>query len=137
MRLAARRVARLAAFLCATIVVACGPRTSPLSPVYYAVEISNATSFSIDVFTVTSPGATPRRIASAIGSGTTKIRIPQDAVQASGDLVLALHAIGSSSTWSAPPILVDVGSTIRVEVFASPSGYLGRSSVYLVANDTT
>ncbi|MDQ6830338.1 MAG: hypothetical protein M3081_15885 [Gemmatimonadota bacterium] len=127
----------IAAIAGAVALAACASKPNSVAPTFYALEISNASSFNIDVFTIRSPGSTPTRLASAVGIGTTKLRIPQDAIQSSGDLVLALHAIGSSSTWQAPAILVDAGSTVRVEIFANPSGYLGRSSVYLVQNDTT
>jgi hypothetical protein len=106
----------------------------PESPVF--LEVENHSLFEVDVYALPTYSSTPRvRLGTATSFSTTTFTVRRTALRADGSLGLFLHAIGSASSWASPSVPVSSDTRACLNIYADPSGYLGRSDLTTIVTD--
>ena len=91
--------------------------------------------FDVTIYALPSTGTEPKvRLGMITAASTMKFTVPRHGVQASGSLVLMLHAIGAKSTWVSPSVVVPDGGAAYLEISSNPYGDLSSSVFYALAS---
>ena len=136
MRMSFRGWAEVALVIVA--VGACRPgRGAPVPESPLFLDVENHSLFEVDVYALPTYGSTPRmRLGTAASFSTATFALRRNALRGDGSLAVYLHAIGSASSWVSPSVSLSSDMRACLDIYADPSGYLGRSNLTtMVADD--
>ena len=96
--------------------------------------VRNNGSFDVTIYALPSTGTEPRyRLGMVTGASTMTLTVPRHGLQASGGLMLMLHAVGARSSWVSPTVVVPLGGTAYLEINSDASGDVSRSALYAMS----
>jgi hypothetical protein len=105
--------------------------SSPLPT--YPLVITNKSDFEVVVYAVSALGDRGVRLGNAMSFATTRLKVPQNVVQAGGALVLGLHGIGTGGAaryWTSPSIQMDSTVVAQLVIQADAYGDLTHSQLF-------
>lgn len=98
-----------------------------------ALVVRNDGVFDVTIYALPSGTTASRiRVGQVSGVSTTTLAVPKHGLQSGGSLTLMLHAIGAGSSWVSPTITLPEGTRAYLDIYASPSGDLSRSTFYVL-----
>ena len=118
------------AFLAFSAPLACHRGSSGTSAPRVTLEVSNRGFFDVNVFSVKSPVAQPRRLGSVAGGASSTFRVPETDLQAGMVMVLQVRTIAGQTAWTSPSLTVSPSSIARLDVITTSSGDLSQSRFY-------
>lgn len=133
-----RVTARIVALIAMTTLSGCSharPNARPEPPLPLVVQ--NYGFFDVTVYAIPSGAGSNARTRLALVSGSSKvtIQVPRRGRQASGALVLMLHAVGARSSWVSPALNVPEGSIACLDIYSDTYGDVSRSVLYASTGD--
>lgn len=99
-----------------------------------ALYVRNNAFPDVNVYSLPTIGIDSRiRLGTVTGHSNAQFTVPATALRPGGVLVVYLHAIGSSTYWVSPSVMVDPTQAGCLDIYANPDGSLSRSSLYTAA----
>lgn len=114
------------------IVSACAVGKTAPEPVASQLVVRNRGSFDVNVYALSSPLAAPIRLGTVVGASTATFALHARDLSASGVLVVRIHAIGSSQSWTSPGVSVGAGLMAILDVTSDPFGDCSSSSLHTI-----
>jgi hypothetical protein len=130
-----RRVMELALVLCAIgTITACAPQshTSGIQRVSYPLVINNRSDFEVVVYAMASGRTRGQRLGTARPFSTTRLSIPEHALQSMDLFAVQLHAIGAPRgvpNWVSTGTVLTDGLMAKLDIMGDMSGNLRYSSL--------
>lgn len=131
-RAAAARVVALAAGLAVLgALAACGGRGTrdPRLPASIVLDVQNHGYFDLAVYAVPDAAGPGSRLGLVPGTTRARLAVRRTDLQAGGQLVLRLHAIGTRREWVSPAVTVGDGVVAMLDVYMDADGGMSRSTL--------
>jgi len=128
----------LRALTTAAAIVVCGchgNRSAMRTEPNVSLIVRNDGLFDVTIYALPSAGASTRiRLGSVSGVSSTTLSVPARNLQQGRVMQLLLHGLGARSSWVSPAVTLPEGTQAHLDIYASPSGDLSRSSFYVLTD---
>lgn len=125
-----RRVSLGAALVTSVAVTGCGKRIPGPAPRTITLDVTNRGYYDVNVFVVRSSVTNPIRLGTVTGSFSQTFRVKETDLQPSGVMVVHVRTIAGRTSWTSPPLSVNIGSVARLEIYSTSTGDLSQSRFY-------
>jgi hypothetical protein len=125
-----RRVSLAALVVASLALWGCGKRIPGPAARTITLDVTNRGYFDVNVYVMRSGGTNPIRLGMVTGSFSQIFRVKETDLQANGVMVVHVRTIAGRTSWTSPPLSVNIGTVARLEIYTTSTGDLSQSRFY-------